>query len=1383
MAYLFLDCTSGLLRSQYKRFSNKLKSFCQGFEHFMRSCFPEVNPRDYAISYPVFENRGLSQSEKTQFQFLKNVAIWPPQTMSMTSVLPDNLVLVALGDIVFSPLGGSKFIVNSIELIDKNSCPSESRLITRTTGLAMIAFKNATWSKDSDFAKNGVDFNDTCLTLAVAEQILKTIPTTNHTSARQTLNDWTEYVDFRSYWLDVQSKRSHPITGYVVEKAYSIPKQEYYEDKHSKFLLDNHTEFIGSGKNPIVYLSKSIDDAVEDVVVKVIYDCNKLEADENEEKAFDRFLRQPLKLVNSLDAEKGNGGKKKQAFALGEGRDNIIATIRSEVEPDYGEIERRFKVQKEQKKISLEKEYSKKLDAVVETFRGEKTAELMLALKKEVNTHNKKQESASLKDKYERLIDAAVQEKTNNERRLLWKEMDEKLSEVLKQLDGLEETAKDKLKRTQTIIRTEVYFKLEGDNLDPEIINNTLKEINPRLIAYDPCLEDIKLQRQADSLFFLKQGRVRNPLLAEYLFNPAGLTVTPVKVSEDTGDYAIDWVNKNLNPSQQKAVSMALDSTGLFLLQGPPGTGKTTVIAELTAQLVRRNLRVLIASETHKAVDNAFDEIEKHPIPEIRLLRLTAKTPGERNKETRWAMSDLTKNFYSSISENLRQSTEEYRNYKEDKEDFQTKLEALRVLNEQTAELKKKTVVSRYTIKSLEREINLISDDISKTNEQIGQCEDRKEQLLSVKRRLKEGSVSTNYLNDTDGTLAAFISGIKEARIEAGIFLESVADAKLLEDDLINNIDADLRVLNNPDECTLIDSEIGLVRARMQKCKNELDEIISGRESEYNELKARLIQLVNKKNSLDGVRKDSLRIYEYIKPDVLADENLRTTIIQRLRSFQERAFDIQASLIAKTDSSLNTIQEELDRLERKRHKLQTDKSGKEQEMRSAQENANLDLFTKKEAELKSSTQSFFRRYNIGEDYGTDYDEALRIIERTWASRALDFKRKKTDLDIKVRILNEINRYISGGAVERDQDAINRRLVDLATVFGITSTAGNKYSEEESKINLIEKDIDVVIIDEVSKSSFLDLLRPMLLGKKVILVGDHLQLPPMYDLKHLSEKKGDFEGLDNDKISEDINRRYTTMVETCFFKTLFEQVPDSYKVMLDRQYRFHSHIMDLNPFYGGKLKLGTRSLDDAKQHNLSIEIRGKSIIRPQDHVCFIDCGKSLEANGRNETSKINEGEASVVAALVGHINRCLSSNNPQSVGVICTYEQQAKLVKKKIKDNQRLFGKFKTTKESEPLVVSTVDSFQGDERDIIILSIVRNPEKGKRFDLEFIKSYQRLNVAITRPRKLLVIVGAMDFLSHHLEFTLPDGRKSSFESIVQSIMNNGHIRLMEDIISE
>lgn len=72
-----------------------------------------------------------------------------------------------------------------------------------------------------------------------------------------------------------------------------------------------------------------------------------------------------------------------------------------------------------------------------------------------------------------------------------------------------------------------------------------------------------------------------------------------------------------------------------------------------------------------------------------------------------------------------------------------------------------------------------------------------------------------------------------------------------------------------------------------------------------------------------------------------------------------------------------------------------------------------------------------------------------------------------------------------------------------------------------------------------------------------------------------------------------------------------------------------------------------------------------------------------------------------------------------------------------------------------MIVSTVDDFQGDERDIIILSTVRNPERPEKSNPGFILAYQRINVALSRARRLLVMVGNRKYLESKGVINLPD----------------------------
>ena len=242
----------------------------------------------------------------------------------------------------------------------------------------------------------------------------------------------------------------------------------------------------------------------------------------------------------------------------------------------------------------------------------------------------------------------------------------------------------------------------------------------------------------------------------------------------------------------------------------------------------------------------------------------------------------------------------------------------------------------------------------------------------------------------------------------------------------------------------------------------------------------------------------------------------------------------------------------------------------------------------------------------------------------------------------------------------------------------------------------------------------------------------------------------------------------------------------------------------NHFYGGTgkgLTIGQKQQDVEKEHGLTIKINGQSIIDPKYHVYFIDCDQKESSAYEGSTSKINEQEAEVAMRLLRELDNASNDLVKQgkirvsgdkkiderpSVGVICTYGDQAGLIKKKRKSQQ--FNGF-SGKPDERLIISTVDDFQGDERDIIILSMVRNPS-GNRFDAEFIKKFERINVALSRARKLLIIVGARKFLSEAGVIDLPDlsGDRSRdqinfhvYEKIIDTIYCRGRVLVASDII--
>jgi superfamily I DNA and/or RNA helicase len=303
-------------------------------------------------------------------------------------------------------------------------------------------------------------------------------------------------------------------------------------------------------------------------------------------------------------------------------------------------------------------------------------------------------------------------------------------------------------------------------------------------------------------------------------------------------------------------------------------------------------------------------------------------------------------------------------------------------------------------------------------------------------------------------------------------------------------------------------------------------------------------------------------------------------------------------------------------------------------------------------------------------------------------------------------------------------------------------------ENKNNVKINELNIDVVIVDEVSKVPFIEILQPIMYGKTVILVGDHKQLPPIYSTP-LNE--GEESSYDPNIISMELDKKYKQMYESQYFADLFEKSPESMKSRLTIQYRMHPDIMDVdNVFYGNELKFGGNEAD--KQHYLEIKgASGRKIITENNHVLFVDV-KGQEVRESGSTSFTNPEEAKVVSKLIEMINencrldrngtKIMSSYRSRedtrlSLGVISPYADQARMIsrisiRERKKQGLQNFTSFNQSPD-ERLMVKTVDDFQGDERDIIILSMVRNRSK-------FLTDYRRINVAISRARCLLIIVG-------------------------------------------
>lgn len=264
--------------------------------------------------------------------------------------------------------------------------------------------------------------------------------------------------------------------------------------------------------------------------------------------------------------------------------------------------------------------------------------------------------------------------------------------------------------------------------------------------------------------------------------------------------------------------------------------------------------------------------------------------------------------------------------------------------------------------------------------------------------------------------------------------------------------------------------------------------------------------------------------------------------------------------------------------------------------------------------------------------------------------------------------------------------------------------------------------DVVIVDESGQIQLHNLMVPLSRASKAILVGDHKQLPPVVD----DELAAELEEQGFDPI----------FLQKSWFEILWDPMPEDHKTMLDTQFRCPAIISDFvsKAFYEEKYFAGAG-------------MEKKQPILPSFNatMAFIDTSKILNSfeqsrvtDGRTEVLG-NEVETTIIIkTLMNFIRELPYLAEKNEIGIIVPYKNHVLEVKRTIKKLKLDIGNLNV----EDLVAS-VDSYQGQERDVIIFAFSRSNKGG---NIGFLADWRRLNVAMTRTKKQLIMVGSLKTLT-------------------------------------
>lgn len=263
--------------------------------------------------------------------------------------------------------------------------------------------------------------------------------------------------------------------------------------------------------------------------------------------------------------------------------------------------------------------------------------------------------------------------------------------------------------------------------------------------------------------------------------------------------------------------------------------------------------------------------------------------------------------------------------------------------------------------------------------------------------------------------------------------------------------------------------------------------------------------------------------------------------------------------------------------------------------------------------------------------------------------------------------------------------------------------------------LKEQTFGTVFIDEAAQALEPATWIPITKASKLVLAGDHCQLPPTVKSPEAAK-----EGLS------------VTLFEKCIAR-------QSVAVMLTTQYRMHTQIMQFpnRQFYQRNLQAD----GSVAQRTLGT---GEWLAQPVTFIDTAGCGFEEQFNAENQSVSNREEAALVLRYLNGLLEQALNEQAitetfPFRIGIISPYRAQVDELQ------TQLPGFLPLANHQSIISVGTVDGFQGQERDIICISLVRSNEAG---EIGFLKDIRRMNVAMTRAKMKLVVVGDSATLGAH-----------------------------------
>ena len=924
---------------------------------------------------------------------------------------------------------------------------------------------------------------------------------------------------------------------------------------------------------------------------------------------------------------------------------------------------------------------------------------------------------------------------------------------------------------------------------------------------------------------FASNGSNNSPFLSTFLFD-----ISKARIPQ-TRFIVANYLNQELNDNQKETIETMLSAPDIALIQGPPGTGKTTVIAEAIYQLVLQGKKVLLSSQSIAAVDNALDRLEN--IPEIRAIRLKKNTKYSRDLDdnSRYSETDVLRNFYDTLGIKTRKrletfqqdekSLEQLNRYIPELESYQTRISIENNLIKtnidkytdiekkynEAKDANQKNEGAKQQKLSMESLINYLSSAISRTGDKPNNFEETESlptksfdifeaTLLPVFEQYNQHGIDFfvapwNFGWTSSQKMDVITSLLKDYYSFGqciALVTKDLSYFKSLSSDKIISVEDSVLI----GEKSRLEQEL---RQKMDKAEQDGDEDLYGKLQKEHRIVRRERLALEAKASFPAEKyrpyfkrnnSNGINVIQYITdPSRTKDEMVSffENLIAALLQLEKRVFVAAEEFKAGINSVISSLAISDDSAKKcNLYRLQMEETQRNIQEAQARMAGQIDASIKKLTEASRVLSYKFK----------DLEQAV-----SWCKVSRDVLSKRIhEREEELKFFKPLwDEWLSAlqNITQTDKDIVFGTYLQSCSVVGITCTADNRILTDRGFDSF-----DVVIIDEVSKATPPELLLPLLMARKVVLVGDHRQLPPLFGEKEPSTMEEIVQRQEEEnvpvelRVTEENFRKYKKMVEASLFKSSFESADKQLKSSLWTQYRMHPDIMQIiNEFYENRLQCGLENPDEKRAHNLNIQ--KIPYLQKERHAYWIDSttdpsGDFYEEDQHDNGSKSNYLELQLILKMLQDIDSSLEGvfdeNGIQirkNVAVIAFYGKQKALLKREI--NKMRFKNIRCK-------IETVDRFQGQERDFVLVSMTRNKRNNVRKSSKaFVAQFERINVAFSRARELLLIFGAKSMFFNYeislppLETQGPPKKSQVYRRILECLDRKGCLISSDRILSK